>query len=65
VRGSERSHEGRGSCRHGGNINSFVYAVDPVRFGAQAYRHYLKPGIGRSFLASLLNGQVVLDVEPR
>jgi len=46
-------------------INSFVYAVDPVRFGAQAYRHYLKPGIGRSFLASLLNGQVVLDVEPR
>jgi hypothetical protein len=47
------------------HINSFVYAVDPVRFGAQAYRHYLKPGIGQSFLASLLNGQVVLDVEPR
>jgi hypothetical protein len=47
------------------HINSFVYAVDPVRFGAQAYRHYLKPGIGRSFLASLLNGQVVLDVESR
>lgn len=47
------------------SINSFTYAVDPVRFGAQAYRHYLKPGIGRSFLASVLNGQVVLDVEPR
>ena len=47
------------------HINSFIYAVDPVRFGAQAYRHYLKPGIGRSFLASVLNGQVVLDVEPR
>lgn len=42
-------------------INSFIYAVDPVRFGAEAYRHYLKPGIGRSFLASVLNGQVVLD----
>ncbi len=47
------------------HINSFIYAVDPVGFGAQAYRHYLKPGVGRSFLASVLNGQVVLDVEPR
>jgi hypothetical protein len=47
------------------HINSFIYAVDPVRFGAQSYRHYLKPGIGRSFLASVLNGQVVLDVEAR
>jgi hypothetical protein len=47
------------------HINSFIYAVDPVRFGAQSYRHYLKPGVGRSFLASVLNGQVVLDVEPR
>jgi hypothetical protein len=47
------------------HINSFIYAVDPVRFGAQAYRHFLKPGIGRSFLASVLNGQVVLDVESR
>ena len=47
------------------HINSFFYAVDPVRFGAEAYRHYLKPGVGRSFLASVLNGQVVLDVEPR
>lgn len=42
-------------------INSFIYAVDPVRFGAEAYRHYLKPGIGRSFLAGVINGQVVLD----
>lgn len=47
------------------HINSFIYAVDPVRFGAQAYRHYLKPDIGRSFLASVLNGKVVLDDEPR
>jgi hypothetical protein len=47
------------------HINSFIYAVDPVRFGAQAYRHYLKPGVGRAFLASVLNGQVVLDVEAR
>lgn len=46
-------------------INLTMYLIDPVRFGAQAYRHYLKPGIGRSFLASVLNGQVLVGDEYR
>jgi hypothetical protein len=46
-------------------INTTVYLIDPVRFGAQAYRHYLKPGVGRSFIASVLNGQVLVEDETR
>lgn len=46
-------------------INATVYLIDPVRFGAQAYRHYLKPGVGRSFIASVLNGQVLGEDEAR
>jgi hypothetical protein len=46
-------------------INITMYMLDPVYFGAQAYRHYLKPGIGRSFLASVLNGQVLVEDESR
>ena len=46
-------------------INATVYLIDPVRFGAQAYRHYLKPGVGRLFIASVLNGQVLVEDETR
>ena len=46
-------------------INMTMYLLDPVFFGAQAYRHYLKPGIGRSFIASVLNGQVLVEDESR
>jgi hypothetical protein len=46
-------------------IDATVYLIDPVRFGAQAYRHYLKPGVGRSFIASVLNGQVLVEDEAR
>jgi len=46
-------------------INATVYLIDPVRFGAQAYRHYLKPGVGRSFIASVLNGQALVEDEAR
>lgn len=46
-------------------INATIYLIDPVRFGAQAYRHYLKPGVGRSFIASVLNGQVLVEDEAR
>ncbi len=46
-------------------INATVYLIDPVRFGAQAYRHYLKPGVGRSFIASVLNGQRLVEDEAR
>lgn len=40
-------------------INSMVYLLDPMRFGAQAYRHYLKPGNGREFLRAVVSGRAV------
>jgi hypothetical protein len=46
-------------------INLTVYLIDPVRFGAQSYRHYLKPGVGRTFIASVLNGQALREDETR
>ena len=46
-------------------INATVYLIDPVRFGAQAYRHYLKPGVGWSFIARVLNGQALVEDETR
>jgi hypothetical protein len=46
-------------------IDLTVYLIDPVRFGAQAYRHYLKPGVGRSFIARVLNGQALVEDETR
>ena len=40
-------------------INSTIYMLDPMRFGTQAYRHYLKPGNGREFLRAVVAGRVV------
>jgi hypothetical protein len=40
-------------------INSMIYMLDPMRFGTQAYRHYLKPGNGREFLRAVVEGRVV------
>lgn len=38
-----------------------LYMLDPVRFGAQAYRHYLKPGNGREFLHAILAGKALVE----
>jgi hypothetical protein len=46
-------------------INATMYMLDPVYFGAQAWRHYGKPGIGRPFLESVLKGQALGEDEPR
>ena len=46
-------------------INVTVYMLDPVYFGAQAWRHYARPGIGRPFIESVLNGQALGEDEPR
>ena len=46
-------------------INVTMYLLDPLYFGAQAYRHFQKPGIGRSFLASVINRQALVEDEPR
>jgi hypothetical protein len=40
-------------------INAMVYMLDPMRFGAQAYRHYLKPGNGREFLRAVVEGRAL------
>lgn len=46
-------------------ITLTVYLLDPVRFGAQAYRHYLKPGKGAAFLGRVLKGQsLAADTPP-
>lgn len=42
-------------------INSTVYYVHPAWFGAQAYRHFLKPGNGQVFLQEILAGQVLFE----
>jgi hypothetical protein len=46
-------------------INITFYLLDPVLFGAQSYRHFVKPEIGRSFLANILKGQVLVEDESR
>jgi hypothetical protein len=46
-------------------ISVTMYLLDPVYFGAQAYRHFQKPEIGRSFLASVLNRQALVEDETR
>jgi hypothetical protein len=42
-------------------INSTVYMPNPMYFGAQAYRHYLKPGNGRAFLHAVIEGKVLTE----
>jgi hypothetical protein len=40
-------------------IDSTIYMLDPMRFGAQAYRHYMKPGNGREFLRAVVEGRAI------
>lgn len=42
-------------------INSSIYLLDPMYFGAQVYRHFLKPGNGRVFLRRVLDRQVLVE----
>lgn len=42
-------------------MTSTIYMLDPVRFGAQAYRHFLKPGNGRDYLHAILAGKVMVE----
>ncbi len=42
-------------------INLTTYLLDPVFFGAQAYRHFLKPANGRVFLRRALDRQVLIE----
>ena len=38
-------------------INTVLYLFDPMRFGAEAYRHYRKAGNGPDFLRAVLAGE--------
>lgn len=40
-----------------------VYMIDPVRFGVNAYRHFIRQENGRSFLEAILEGRAMADVE--
>jgi hypothetical protein len=42
-------------------MGSTIYLADPMRFGVQAYRHFLKPDHGRSYLHAILAGKVMLE----
>lgn len=43
----------------GRKINEIIYLFDPMRFGVEAYRHYLKKGNGDAFLLKTLSGKVL------
>jgi len=40
-------------------INELTYLFDPMRFGVEAYRHYLKRGHGDAFLLKALSGNAL------
>lgn len=42
-------------------INELTYAMDPTRFGVQAYRHYLEEAHGDAFLRKTLNGKALTN----
>jgi len=41
-------------------INTTVYLFDPLRFGIQAYRHFLKAENGKAFVQRVLAGQALV-----
>jgi hypothetical protein len=50
--------------RHEAEINDFRYALDPMRFGADAYRHWLRQPDGVDFLRSLVRGSIAPEMPP-
>lgn len=42
-------------------ITPIVYLFDPMRFGAEAYRHYLRHADGAAFLRAVLAGAALAD----
>jgi hypothetical protein len=42
-------------------ISEVFYLCDPMRFGAEAYRHYLKAGHSDAFLRAVLAGRALVD----
>lgn len=52
---------GRG-YEYDAQINDLQYAFDPMRFGIEAYRHWLRQSDGADFLRRVLAGQVVSEL---
>jgi hypothetical protein len=42
-------------------MSSTIYLFDPMRFGAQAYRHYLNRASGRAYLQAVLTGRALAE----
>jgi hypothetical protein len=42
-------------------IDDIIYLMNPMRFGVEVYRHFLKPGNGRDYLWRLLEGKALVD----
>ncbi len=42
-------------------ITPLLYLFDPMRFGAESYRHYRKDGNGADFLRAILAGKALRD----
>lgn len=49
---------------HDAEINDFRYAFDPMRFGLDAYRHWLRQPDGEAFLRSLIRGSIAPEMPP-
>lgn len=45
-------------------IGLTIYLMDPTRFGAYAYRHFMRPGNGASFLEAVLSGRALATEDP-
>jgi hypothetical protein len=42
-------------------VSSFVYLFDPMRFGAEAYRHFVRLDDGAGFLRDVMSGKVLAE----
>jgi hypothetical protein len=45
-------------------IGLTMYLMDPTRFGVYAYRHFLRPGNGLSFIEQVLSGRALATEDP-
>ena len=44
-----------------GQISTTIYLFDPMRFGVQAYRHFLRQSSGREYLHAVLAGDALAE----
>ena len=49
---------------HDAEINDFRYAFDPMLFGVESYRHWLRQSDGVAFLRSVIRGSIVPEMPP-